>query len=360
MSTGITTSSGLAKKVWAQDYFEKFLDQLVLKPYMGTDASAMIHMKEDLARQGGDALTFALLGALDGEGISGDSVLEGSEEELPSYSQQVVINQFRNAIRTTGKLSDQRYPFSIREALRPALINWQQQFVERKVFLQMQTVDTVLYSAATSGQKNTWNVNNSDRILYGVSTANYNATHATALSNVDASSDVLSPAQITAAKTMAKVADPLIRPLRMENGEEVFVLFAHPKCTRDLKLSDDWKNANRYAMPRGDSNPLFTGALGSFDGVIVVESAKVPIVSGVGASSIDVAQNFLCGAQAILWAQGGMGGDRVSVVEKEFDYDNQVGVAIASMWECAKARFAVGASGAYKDHGIVHVYSSAV
>lgn len=358
MDTGISTSSGLTVKQWADDYFAKTLDQLSFKPYMGTDASAVIHMKEDLVKKKGDALTFNLLGALEGEGVSGDSVLEGSEEELPAYSQQVVLNQFRNAVRDEGSLSSQRYPFEIRDAFRPALLNWQQQFVERKIIAALQSIDGVLYSAATAGQRNTWNANNSDRVLYGALESNYNATHATALANVDASGDQLSCDMITLAKTLAKTCDPLIRPIRMENGEEVFVLFASPKATRGLKASSDWKSANRDGMPRGSGNPIFTGALGMWDGVVIVECQKVPLIASAGASSIDVAHNFLCGAQALLWAQGGIGGDRLKVVEKSFDYENQVGVAISSMWEINKARFAVGASGVTKDHGVLHLFTA--
>lgn len=360
MDTGIATSSALAQKLWVDNYFEKYLDQVVFKPYMGTDASAMIHMKEDLARQKGDALTFSLLGALQSEGVQGDSVLEGSEEELPSYSQQVVLNQFRHAVKDEGQLSSQRYPFEIRDAFKPALLAWQQQFVESKIVAALNSIDGILYSVATQAERDTWLAHNADRVLFGAAVSNNAANdHSDCLNEVDSSADGLTPAQITLAKTLAKQCDPLIRPLRMENGEEVFVLFAHPNCTKQLKASDDWKNAQRYAMPRGEMNALFTGALGSIDGVIVVETQKVPLVTG-GASSTNVARNFLCGAQALLWAQGGIGGQRMKIVEKEFDYGNSVGVAIASMWNVAKARFPTGASSVHKDHGVFTVYSSGV
>lgn len=359
--TGISTSHALAVKKWADDAYEAFLDQLVLAPYMGTDSNALIHVREDLVKGAGDQLTIGLVGALSGDGVQGDSVLEGSEEALSSYGLAITINQFRNGVRTTGRLSDQRYPFQIRDYLRPELLRWAQQKMENDAFLAMGSIDGTNYSAAAEADKDSWLAHNADRVLFGAAVSNNSSNdHSASLLNVDSSNDVLNPAQITLAKRLAQLANPKIRPLRIEGGEEVYVLFAHPYCTRDLKASSDWKNAQYYSAPRSEDNRIFTGAIGRYDNVIIVESPKVPLYYQVGASTSNVAQNFLCGAQAVGMVQGGIGGSRMDFVEQEFDYENQVGVAVAMMYGMAKSRFKTGSSATYKDHGIVTVYSSAV
>jgi hypothetical protein len=102
-------------------------------------------------------------------------------------------------------------------------------------------------------------------------------------------------------------------------------------------------------------NPLFTGAVGYWDGVLVVECDKIPLLDNVGSGSIDVARNFLCGAQSVLMAQGAYdGGVRVKMVEENFDYGRQRGVAIMDMMKLEKAYFNS------VDHGVVTVYSAAV
>lgn len=363
METSLATGNALTVKQWTDKSFQEFLSILVLSKYMGEDENAMIQVNEDLAKQKGDAITFNLIGGLTGEGVSGDSSLEGNEERLNTYSQQVTIDLYRNATLVAGKMTEQRYPFQIRDKAKPALLNWKAQKDESAMFLALGSIDGTPYASASEAAKDSWLTNNADRVLFGAAVANNAANdHSAALLQIDATNDILNPAHLTLLKRRAKLARPKIRPLRIGEGSgaEVFVYFAHPLTTRDLKATDDWKNAQREAMARGMDNPIFTGAIGMYDGVIVVETDKVALLSAVGASSIDVAQNFLCGAQALLWAQGSVGGLRMNFPEESFDYGNKTGVAVESMWGVQKARFGTGSAGVSKDHGVVTSYVAAV
>jgi len=363
METGITSASNLAVKKWKDQAFQEYLSLLVLSKYMGADENAMIQVSEELVKGKGDKIVFSLISSLSGAGVQGDSSLEGNEEELLSYDQSVTIDLFRNAVKLKGKMSEKRYPWSIWAQAKPALNNWKAQFDEDRAFLKMGSIDDVLYADATESQKDTWLANNNDRVIFGAATSNNAANdHSVCLGNVDSTTDVLNTSHLSLCKRMAKLARPRIRPLKVPNGPatEVYVYFAHPFTTRDLKGDSSWKDAQREGMPRGLDNPLFTGAIGMWDGVVVVETDKIAVLDNVGASSIDVAQNFLCGAQALLWALGGVEGDRLGFVEEEFDYKNKKGVAIESMYEVKKARFATGAAGVTKDHGVLTSYVSCV
>ena len=133
-------------------------------------------------------------------------------------------------------------------------------------------------------------------------------------------------------------------------------MFVHPYCARDLKNSDAWKQAQREAMPRGGSNPIFTGMIGMYDGVIVKESEKVLLLDGVGAGGIDVAANVLCGAQALVLGHGGYeDGSKVELVEEKFDYGKKPGFQISTIYGIEKPIFQNS-----KQHGVVTVYSAAV
>ena len=61
---------------------------------------------------------------LTGDGIEGDGTLEGNKEALTTYTDDVVINQLRHAVRSGGKMSEQRIPFSVREEARLGLQDW--------------------------------------------------------------------------------------------------------------------------------------------------------------------------------------------------------------------------------------------
>lgn len=353
--TQIATGHAVTAEQFRDSVFQEFLDRLLLAPFMGMDPMSAIQVSEDLTKKPGDAVTFNLASALDGSGVQGENTLEGNEEAMEFFGQRVVIDEFANAVRSAGNLTVQRTPFGLLEQFKPALAEWLAQYVEQRMFNKMADIAGVAYGSATEAQKNAWSVSNSDRVLFGAATANYSGVHATDLANVDSTTDLLNVAHISLLKRLAQLADPKIRPIRVKGEQDWFLLFAHPYAIRDLRNSDPWTQAQREAMPRGANNPLFTGAIGSWDGVIVHEAPKALLLSGVGNGSIDVSAGFLVGAQALLYAQGAYDGrDRVKVVEKDFDYGRQQGAAIMSLFEVEKAYFNS------KDHGIVRGYTAAV
>jgi hypothetical protein len=109
-------------------------------------------------------------------------------------------------------------------------------------------VNGIQYDLATAAQRNTWNADNSDRVLYGNAVSNYNATHATALANVDTTNDKLTAANLALLKRVAMGASPKIRPFKTKDGREYYVAFAGLNTFRDLKI--DLETVNKDARPR--------------------------------------------------------------------------------------------------------------
>jgi hypothetical protein len=100
-----------------------------------------------------------------------------------------------------------------------------------------------------------------------------------------------------------------------------------------------------------DSNPLFQSGDLIYDGVIIREIPEIPVISGAGASSIDVAPAFLCGAQAVglAWGQ-----EPTATRKVEDDYGFAPGVGIEEARGVEKMRFND------KDHGMVTGYFASV
>ena len=85
-------------------------------------------------------------------------------------------------------------------------------------------------------------------------------------------------------------------------------------------------------------NPIFTGALGEYNGVVLQESYRLPVISTGGASSTGRA--VLCGAQAGLFAFGrDQSPTRMSWTEELFDYGNQLGVSAGLVGGMKKTLF---------------------
>ena len=59
-----------------------------------------------------------------GDGVVGDSTLENNEESLQTYTDNLIINQLRHAVRSQGKMSEQRIPFQYREEAKDGLVQW--------------------------------------------------------------------------------------------------------------------------------------------------------------------------------------------------------------------------------------------
>lgn len=364
----IGTGHAVAEEQFMNTAFQQYVDKLICKPYMGTTTEYPIQVNEDLQKGKGDTITFNLAGALDGDGVEGSATLEGNEEEQDFYGHPVTVNQKRNAV-CVPLMSENRAAFDVLAQARPALTTWLAQKVEQTIFNQLSSINGVLYSAATEAQKDQWLDDNEDRVLFGDSTSNLDQSggsgasgndHSDSLLTIDSTNDILDTEQISLAKRLAQLCNPKIRPIKIENGEEYYVMFVHNLCARDLKNTDAWKQAQREAMPRSTENPIFTGMIGVWDGVIIKESPKVTLLSGVGASTINVAVNTLLGAQAILFAQGKTRkGYAVDMVEEEFDYDDKIGVAIRSVFGIEKARFITNDTNPVQ-HGVVTVYSAAV
>lgn len=142
--------------------------------------------------------------------------------------------------------------------------------------------------------------------------------------------DVFQLSFIDRAVTTAKTSTPLIRPVRV-NGGEFYVMFLHPWQVYSLRTDATsgritWYDAQKARVQGGQTgekeNPIFSGALGVYNGVILHESTRIPSVT------TNVRRAVLCGAQACLMAMGqnSTSGDSPNWYEELFDYGNQLGV----------------------------------
>ena len=97
-----------------------------------------------------------------------------------------------------------------------------------------------------------------------------------------------------------------------------------------------WIQAQREAQVRGDTNPLFEGSVGIWDGVIVHVHEDIAVAADWGfGSNLNGAFGIFVGRQAGAFAWG----ERPRWVEKDFDYANKVGFAIGAIWGVTKAVF---------------------
>lgn len=356
-----SAATGLTVQQWDDKYFVESLNSNHFSYYYGMDANSVIQIKEDLTKKPGDSITFALVNRLTATATTGSDTLEGNEESLESRSQKFTITQYRHAVRVPV-LEDQFSAIPLREAAKDALMDWHMELVRDQIIEALGNINGVAYSSASEAAKDAWLTDNSDRVLFGESTSN-NASndHSAALAEIDSTNDKLTPEAVSLMKRLAKNASPKVRPIRprtRQDRSDAYVLFTGSLTLRDLVENSTFQQANRDARQRGVSNPLFKGADYIYDNVAIVEVEDIEVISGVGASSIDVAPVYLCGAQAVGMAIA----KRPQTVEEMFDYKDKQGCAVRMWHEIDKLRFGSGTGDTddLKDHGVVTGYFSAV
>ena len=339
MAVSSVTSASQVQK-WVADYFASYVRDSGFKPYMGRGQNSILNVKMELTPVG-KTVNIPLVGKLSGAGVTGQTALEGSEEVLNNYNHQIAINWLRNGVLQT---EDQLHytEMDLLKASREMLKLWSMEKLRTDIISGLGMIASVAYASASTAEKNAWNAANTDRILFGTSKSNYNATHATALANI-ASTQKLSMSVVSLMKRIAKTASPLIRPYKLENGSgrEYFVMFAGSLAFRDLKI--DMNTTNLDGRVRDVStNPVFQDGDLEYDGVIIREIPEIPVTGTVGTSSAQVAPVYLCGAQAVGLAWGA----EPSVRTEDRDYGHFKGVAITEARGVNKLTF----NG--KDHGV--------
>lgn len=362
------STDALRPEIWQRELFADVIDKLYFTEngMMGKDDNNIIMVKDDLQKEHGDTITFPFTAKLTGNGVSGDNELEGNEERILPYSEQVIIDQKRFAVRLTGKLDEKKNGYDMRSDAKGKLSIRIQEFIERQVFLKLAGVTNTTINdinGTVVGADATWS-NTPDFIPDADEAAGLGNRYICAnTSGTDAigATDLITPSLISKARIKAQLATPKIQPLKIK-GKNYYVMFIHPWQAYDLKRNAEFVQAQREAMPRGEDNPIFTGALGVWDGVIIHEHEYVPFldVSVVGNSfrgaatgtdcAVDCFRALLCGKQAAGFAQAV---NPNGWVEKSFDYDNQTGFATGLIGGIQKLLFNS------KEYGVVAVDTAA-
>lgn len=357
-----SAASGLTVQQWDDRFFKEYFQENRFKPEMGTSENNVIHVKE-FGSDKGKTMTWALVNRLTSAGVTGSSVLEGNEEAMDSREFTLDIDKRRNGVRV-AEIEEQYSAIGLREAGRSVLMDWAMEDTRDRIIAAMQSIGGVAYGSATAAQRDAWLDANIDRVLFGEARSNVSTSapaggatndHSASLAAVTSSTGKLDTDILGIMKRMALTASPAVRPMRSEtSGRRYYVLYVHPYTFRDLKADTALIAAQRDVSLRMQNEKLFRGGDVEWDGIIVKEIDDIPILSGVGDSSIDLAPAFLCGAQAVAYGIK----RRWSTVTETFDYGDKRGVAIQEIGNFGKFTFSDGS--VTKDHGIVTGYFPAI
>lgn len=339
-NTSYGVNHPLAVKLWSRKLFTEALKECELAKFMGTSDRSVIQIRDELRKGPGDRIRVGLRMQLSGSGVQGDGVLEGNEEALTTYNDDILINQLRHAVKSEGRMSEQRVPFSVREHARDGLTDWWADRIDTCLINQL-TGNTGVSDTKYTGNNATVAAD-AEHIVY----ADARTTEATVCSA--SASGVMALKYIDYCVERAKVLSPAIRPLRID-GKDMYVMFLHPYQVTDLRTNTNtgqWLDIQKAAMNGGkvNDNPIFTGALGVYNNVVLHVSNRLPrTTNAADFSTTNLAGNYralFCGAQAAGFAYGQDNSEnKMTWVEDMFDYGNSLGVSAGMIFGAKKCVF---------------------
>lgn len=370
-TTNFARQTDEQKTAWSLKFWHNMRNKQFLSNFAGSGPDAMIQRIEELKMSDkGARAVITLVPDLEGDGVVGDSQLEGNEEELKSADQVIRIDQIRNANRLEGRMADQKSVVTFRNNSMDTLTYWAADRCDQMAFLTLSGVSYAFHNngaprigsalpnlefaadvtAPTSGRHYRWDATASTGGLKAASTSSVVAT------------DLPSWEMLVDMK--AKATDSMLRPIRSASGIDVFNVFMTGAGMAALKKDKDFMEVWKYAQQRGDENPIFKGTpIGGtkgiyIDGLNIMEYRHVYNTTGAASGSkwgssgtVDGQRVLLCGAQALGYADI-MG---PKWVEKDFDYDNSPGISVAKILGFKKPVFPSALTGVKEDFGVICV-----
>ena len=218
--------------------------------FEGKQGSRMpIIANTDFTKSAGDKIHFQTLSRLFGAGVTGESILTGNEEKLSLGQYDLTVEWIRHAVGF-NKRGTKRANFDAVRVAGNELAEWAARYIDDGMMEQLISTETT-QSTIYAGNK---------------------ATEATLTSSDVFNTDALDRLKVA---MLRKGALPF--QVKSVNGSSLkcFGVVVDPIDAYNLRGDEAWWSAQRDGNMRGTDNPIFTGALGMYNGMIVYEFGNV-------------------------------------------------------------------------------------
>jgi N4-gp56 family major capsid protein len=330
-------SASLFIEVLAKSYFER--------KFVGTNPNSIIQRLTDLESGPGDRIDYDLSVQLRGKPTYGDNRVDGKEENLKFFSDEVNIDQMRHAVSAGGRMTRKRTAHDLRRTGRDRLSDYWAKFMDEMMFIYLAGArgineDFIETTDWLGHAGNPMQAPDLQHVIYG--------GNATSKATVTAT-DVFDRAIIERAEVKARMMralDPTAANMLpvMIGGEGHYVACMTPFQEHDLRISADvggWLEIQKAAAAaEGSKNAIFKGGLGMINNCVLHSHEAVIRFNDYGAgANVDAARALFMGRQAGVVAYGSKGGLHFDWQEDTKDYGNEPTVAAGTILGVKKTRF---------------------
>lgn len=243
----------------------KSTEMMFWNKFMNNNASAIILTDLRTEKPNGATIQVSFRGDIEGDGVFGNQDLEQNRGKQVELVQQIDYELFGQSMKSKNqKIESKAVASNFRQKAHHDLPKWVSKRMDRIITAKLTAnASNIIACSAADG---TYSANETISIKAG---------------------DRLSVAAIREAKQRAKNGydgdgnpHPIIEPafskaVTREGGiadyVDYYVLIVGQYGASQLKSDPEWIEAQKFAASRGKDNPIFTGAMGEIDGVIVFE-----------------------------------------------------------------------------------------
>lgn len=345
MQTTIGVGSPQAIKRWATALATDTEKLMFFSRFIGKGDSNIIERKSELEKDAGDTVQFDLLMNLRGEMTEGDDVVEGKEENLSFYQDEVKIDQARKGADAGGRMSRKRTLHDLRQAAKRAVSKFTAEWFDELFFVYLSGTAAGANPDAKVKKQfagNPVQAPDAYHMVYGGA-----ATSAATLTSADIMNRDLIERVSVLPRMMSTLNPEVTRmsPVTVEGGGKHFVLLmspwqAHSLRTEKAELS--WADIQKaLATAEGRSSPFCKGGLGMLNDIVLHQHENVRYFNNYGAGgNVSAARSLFMGAQAGVVAYGEAGnGTRFQWEEELKDAKNRVAIYAGVIAGTKKTRF---------------------
>ena len=291
----------LSKTIWAKKLLKYVMENVIFMAHgmAGVGAKNFIVVETRLKTEKGQKITFGCRYPLTQVGQGDNGEMEKNFEPLYIGNFSLFVHERSHSTRPEGKMEMQRTQIDIADEQDEAIGDWYVHAVEDDITAML----CGLYNCDSSIETVNEQYPSSSRIVYlgqnSSKTLKLPAMQTDAGLSAETATDVLFGTRvINYLKLLCKTAVPKIEGIRVPGyGNDLYAIIASPYMLDALHNEvgeNGWERLVADAHVRGPKNPLFTGSVLMYDGVLLYEADKMPVRTGAGGSL--PAEGFLLAA----------------------------------------------------------------
>lgn len=332
------------------------------RKFIGEGKSARLPVQriDDIASGAGDEVTVDLLMPMNMEPVIGDEVLDGKEQPLKYFTDRLRIDQVRGGADLGSRMTKKRTLRDIRQDAKRVNTDWWKRLLDELLFIH-------LSGSRGTGGGFIWSANNPFFQVNGLTAPD--AMHqmyggaATSKASVTATDTMklrLIDKAVAKAETMGgDGSDELsMIPISIDGGEH-YVALMHTFQADALRQdagTGGWLDIQKAAAAaEGGKNPIFTGAMGMYNDVILHKHRNVIRFSDFGAgANLPAARALFLGSQAAMLAYGdNETGTRYNWTEETKDHGNSVAIGTHAIMGVKKSTYKSKDGSVARDFGVI-------